>query len=146
MPGLDLALFLEFFVKIGAAFLFALPVAWEREKSDRVMGLRTFPLVSVASCAYILVAVSVLGPQSDAQARIMQGLMTGIGFIGGGAILKGKDGVSGTATAASIWTIGIVGGAVAYNRFEIALVIGLANYLVLRFLTPVKEEIGNDPG
>lgn len=47
------------------------------------MGLRTFPLVAMASCAFVLVATSVIPVQNgDAQARIIQGLMTGIGFIG----------------------------------------------------------------
>lgn len=66
------------------------------------MGLRTFPLVAVASCGYVLVALSVSGESDEAQARIIQGLMSGIGFIGGGAILKEGANVRGTATAASI--------------------------------------------
>lgn len=95
--------------KIAAAFLLALPVAWERERSTRIMGLRTFPLVAVASCGYVLIAVAVVGAREDAQSRIIQGLMTGIGFIGGGAILKEGASVRGTATAASFWTAGALG-------------------------------------
>lgn len=53
------------------------------------MGLRTFPLVAMSSCAFILIAGAVIGIDNDnAQARLIQGLMTGVGFIGGGAILK----------------------------------------------------------
>ena len=87
-PTLDWQQLLVYVAQIAGAFLLVLPVAWGREKSTRIMGLRTFPLVSVASCAYVLIAVSVIGPAADAQSRIIQGLMTGIGFIGGGAILK----------------------------------------------------------
>jgi putative Mg2+ transporter-C (MgtC) family protein len=54
------------------------------------MGLQTFPLVAVASCGFIIVGVQVLGWQAEPQAQLIQGLMTGIGFIGGGAILKGE--------------------------------------------------------
>lgn len=130
---------LTYLIQIGLAFLLVLPVAWERERSTRIMGLRTFPLVSIASCAYVLVAVSVVGPAADAQSRIIQGLMTGIGFIGGGAILKDGDTVRGTATAASVWMVGAIGAAVAYERYEIAVVISLITFLTLRLLTPFKQ-------
>lgn len=74
--------------KIAAAYAFALPVAWDREQEARSAGLRTFPLVAVASCGYILFAVEIFAEAPEAQARLMEGLITGIGFIGGGAILK----------------------------------------------------------
>lgn len=129
-------------MKIMAAFLFTLPVAWDRERSTRIMGLRTFPLVAVSSCGFILVSQLGAGLTSEsAQARIIQGLMTGIGFVGGGAILKNKGSVRGTATAVSIWTTGALGAAAAYGQYDIALVIGLINFLALRLLTPVKQAI-----
>ena len=108
------------------------------------MGLRTFPLVSVASCAYVLIAVSVIGPAADAQSRIIQGLMTGIGFIGGGAILKDGDVVRGTATAASVWMVGAIGAAVGYERYEIAIVLSLVTFLTLRLLTPLTQSERSD--
>jgi putative Mg2+ transporter-C (MgtC) family protein len=126
--------------QIAAAYLLVLPVGWERERSTQIMGLRTFPLVAVASCAYVLIAVAVVGPESDAQSRIIQGLMTGIGFIGGGAILKDGDTVRGTATAASVWTVGALGAAVGYGRYEIAILLALVNFLTLRLLSPLKQD------
>lgn len=129
-------------IKILAALVVTLPVAWERERDSRIMGLRTFPLVAVASCSYILIATTIIGDDRNAQARILQGLITGIGFIGGGAILKQEGMVRGTATAASIWTTGAVGAAVAYGRYEIAIAISLINFAVLRFLTPLKDQFG----
>ena len=101
-PTIDWARLLENLLKIAGAYLLVLPVAWERERATRIMGLRTFPLVAVASCAYVLVAVAVVGMATDAHSRIIQGLMTGVGFIGGGAILKEGANVRGTATAASV--------------------------------------------
>jgi len=72
---------------LGIAYILALPVAWDRESANQGVGLRTFPLVAVAACGYTLVGVSVLN-STDAEARVLQGLITGIGFIGGGAHLK----------------------------------------------------------
>jgi putative Mg2+ transporter-C (MgtC) family protein len=123
------------------AFLITLPVALDRERRSRSMGLRTFPIVAVASAGFVLIARSIMDDNADAQARIIQGLMTGIGFIGGGAILKEEDGVAGTATAASIWATGAIGGAVAYHRYEIAFLVGLFNFAILRFLSPVKTRL-----
>lgn len=108
------------------------------------MGLRTFPLVALASCGYLLVARDIAVANADAQSRVIQGLLGGIGFIGGGAILKEGATVRGTATAASIWNTGAIGVAVAFNRFEIAIVLGLINFLTLRWLTPLKRAVHPD--
>lgn len=130
---------LTYLLQITGAFLLTLPVAWERERSTNIMGLRTFPLVAVASCAFVLISLAVVGTDADAQSRIIQGLMTGMGFIGGGAILKDGDRVRGSATAASVWLVGALGAAVGYSRWEIAILLSLVTFLTLRLLTPVVE-------
>lgn len=141
----DWSEFLEPLLKLVGTFLLALPIAWEREHSTRIMGLRTFTLVAVASCGYVLIANRVVGFDADPQARIIQGLMTGIGFVGGGAILKQGANVRGTATAVSIWMTGALGAAVGYSEIEIAVLLSLLNYLALRALTPfgvsTEEEV-----
>jgi putative Mg2+ transporter-C (MgtC) family protein len=67
--------------------------------------------------------------------------MTGIGFIGGGAILKDQGSVKGTATAASIWNTGAVGAGVAFDRYEIAILLSLLNFLILLIMTPIKGKL-----
>lgn len=124
---------------LGVAYLLALPVAFDRERESRSAGLRTFPLVAVAACGYTLVGVSVL-TTTDAEARVLQGLITGIGFIGGGAILKSAGNVTGTATAASIWNMGLIGIAVAFDRYEIAVLMSIINLLTLRYVRRLKVD------
>ena len=80
----------------------------------------------------------------DAQSRIIQGVVAGIGFIGGGAILKSEGGVHGVAAAASIWNIGVVGASVAQNRFLLAAMLALLNLITLRLLLPVKRKLDQD--
>lgn len=126
------------FIHMGIAYVLALPIAWDREKRARSAGLRTFPLVAVASCGYMLTGLSVL-EGADAQARLMYGLITGMGFIGGGAILKEKGSVSGTATAASSWNTGALGMSIAWGRFEIALLLSGLNFLTLLLVPKIKE-------
>jgi len=126
-------------LRLSLAFLLAAPIGWERERHTRLMGLRTFPIVAMASCAYILVLREIAGDEPQAQARMLQGLVTGMGFIGGGAILKGKEHVTGTATAASLWATGALGAAVAYGLLSIAIVVSLVVFLTLKLLTPIGE-------
>ncbi len=125
--------------KIVAAYLLALPIGWEREQVQHSVGLRTFPLVAMASCGYVLLADTVSGGDAAARSHIIQGLTTGIGFIGGGAIMRGRGNVHGTATAASIWNTGVIGAAVAEKRLEIAVILSLLNLITLHLLVPAKE-------
>ena len=122
------------------AFALAFPLAWERVKSQRSIGLRTFPIVAVASCGYMLIALHMPGANSETMMRAIQGLLGGMGFIGGGAILKSNGSVRGLATAASLWSTGAIGAAVAFRREEIAVVLAIANFLLLRWLSPLKRE------
>lgn len=132
--------------KVLIAYALGLPTGWERFKHDRSAGLRTFPLVSLASCAYML-AASQAQLDIAAQSRLVVGVMTGIGFIGGGSILKEGTTVHGTATAASLWNMGAIGACVAFGNFPIALLLCALNYLTLRFLTPMENRIKRDnPG
>ena len=121
------------------AFALAFPLAWERVKSERSIGLRTFPIVAVASCGYMLIALQMPGANADSMMRAIQGLLGGMGFIGGGAILKSNGSVRGLATAASLWSTGAIGAAVAFRREEIAVVLAVANFLLLRWLSPLKH-------
>jgi putative Mg2+ transporter-C (MgtC) family protein len=133
-------------VRMALAFLFTLPIAWNREHGTRSAGLRTFPIVALASCGFVVLAIEVLGERSPGQARILEGLITGIGFIGGGAILKAGTTTHGTATAASILNTGIVGGAVGFGFYDIGFVLALANFLVLVILGRLKPDGDNKPG
>jgi putative Mg2+ transporter-C (MgtC) family protein len=132
--------------KLALSFVLAFPIAWERERDARSAGLRTFPLVAVASCGYMLTGVSAL-TGADAQSRVFYGIITGIGFIGGGAILKHGGSVRGTATAAGIWVTGAMGCAVAWGEYEIALalsfVASLTFWVVSRFK---RESMGRNGG
>ena len=144
VPLIDASAMLATLGKIAIAYALALPIGWERERAARSAGLRTFPLVAVASCGYMLFAVELFAESDDAQARLVEGLITGIGFIGGGAILKGRGNVHGTATAASIWNTGAIGAAVAFERYEIAVVLSLINFATLRLLEPLKRGVRDD--
>jgi putative Mg2+ transporter-C (MgtC) family protein len=127
--------------KIGFAYVLTLPIGWDREREEQGIGIRTFPIVAMASCAVILV----VGKDVAAQSRVLQGLVTGIGFVGAGAIVKNGTTVHGTATAASIWSTAALGAAVAMERYEIAIVLALLNLLTLKLLLPLKKKLDTKP-
>jgi putative Mg2+ transporter-C (MgtC) family protein len=126
----------EYVLRIVIAFALALPLGWERGRGRTSVGLRTFPVVAMASCGYGLIVKSLPGADAETMARLLQGLVAGIGFIGGGAILKSGVSVRGLATAASIWNTGAIGVGMAYGREDIAVALGFINFLALLLLTP----------
>src|SRR6202030_1069341 len=127
------------FEHVATAYALTVLIGWDREKETHSAGVRTFPIVGMASCGYLLI----LGPHPDSgdQSRLLQGLITGIGFVGGGAILKEGATVKGTATAASIWNAGVIGASVAVGRYEVAIVLSLFNLFTLRVLLPLKQKL-----
>ena len=142
--SLDWKLVVIDFLRVAVAFALAVPIGWERHESKRNLGLRTFPIVAMAACGFMLILKAAPGASAETHARLVQGLISGIGFIGGGAILKEGANVRGLATAASIWCTGAIGAAVAFGRVEIAVVLSVITFLTLRLLTPIVESDGYD--
>jgi putative Mg2+ transporter-C (MgtC) family protein len=126
---------------IALSCVLTLPLGWERKHHSHAdVGLRVFPLVAVGACVYVFVGQQVLtGEARNEQADILQGLMTGIGFVGAGAIIKHAGGVSGLATAAAIWTTGAIGAAVAYGLYGLAIVLSLVNLFILALTRKLKR-------
>ncbi len=132
---------LSHLISLVVAYLLALPIGWNREREERSAGLRTFPLVSMAACGFVMIAIEVLSVGSEQHSRILEGLITGIGFVGGGAILKQGDRARGTATAASLWATGAMGAAVGYGQLDIAVILSLATVFALVVLTPLRKVV-----
>ena len=86
---------------LGMAYLLAIVIGWNREKESQGAGLRTFPLVAIASCGFVQISEGMMDDNPEAAARVVADVITGIGFIGAGAIMKGGSEIHGTATAAA---------------------------------------------
>src|SRR5690349_7046962 len=138
--GFDLSRLLPHIVALAMAYILAIPIGWDREQSENSAGLRTFPLVAVAACGFIQATERMLINEPEGLARVVEGVIGGIGFIGGGAILKDHATVRGTATAASLWATGAVGVAVGIGSTDVGLVVSAFTFATLRFLVPFKQE------
>ncbi|HEY8579071.1 MAG TPA: MgtC/SapB family protein [Beijerinckiaceae bacterium] len=134
------------FAALIFAYLLALPIGWNREKRARSAGLRTFPLVAIASCGFIQAMEVKIAGEAEALARIVEGVIAGMGFIGGGAILRMDDRVVGTATAASLWSTGAIGVAVGVGSYDVAIALSLVTSLTFYGLSFIKTEINETHG
>ena len=128
---------LRILIQLLIAYVLTGMIGWNREREEHTVGIRTFPIVGMSSCAYLLL----VSGDAASLSRVMQGLIAGIGFIGGGAILKDGPSVKGSATAASIWNAAVIGAAVATERYEVAIILSLLNLFTLRVLLPLKNRL-----
>ena len=140
LPNLRHLAFLPHIRDLSIAYALAFLIGWNREREDRSAGLRTFPLVAVAACGFVQATEGLAAAEPEAMARIVEGVITGIGFIGGGAILKGDGEVQGTATAASLWATGAIGVAVGLANYDVAVVICLFTVVTLYGLRHLKTK------
>ena len=131
VPGVRHLAFLPHIRDLAIAYALAFLIGWNREGEGRSAGLRTFPLVAIAACGFVQATEVMLKGHPEGSARIVEGVITGVGFIGGGAILKGNGEVQGTATAASLWATGAIGISVGLANYDIAVVISGFTILTL---------------
>ncbi|MFH0935964.1 MAG: MgtC/SapB family protein [Candidatus Omnitrophota bacterium] len=113
-------------------------IGFERQFHRRHAGLRTHILVALGSCLIMLTSLYVFDIyKGDAHldpTRIAAGVITGIGFLGAGTIIKEKEGVRGLTTAASLWVVASIGLAVGIGFFQAAVFTTILTLIVLYFL------------
>jgi putative Mg2+ transporter-C (MgtC) family protein len=116
---------------IVAAFLGGL-VGMQRERAHKPAGVRTHILVCLGT-AVVVVASAGMGMQLDGQSRVIQGIVTGIGFIGAGSILKisAEHDIKGLTTAAGLWITAAIGVACGGGEIGIALISAVLTVIVL---------------
>lgn len=129
-----------------AATLLSGAVGWERERGERAAGLRTHAMVGLGACLFMIVSAhgfpdfqSTSGPIPYDTSRIAAQVVSGVGFLGAGAIIFQREVVRGLTTAASIWivaAIGLAAGGGLYLEAAVGTVIGLG---VLAGLKPIER-------
>lgn len=126
-------------IRLVAAVILGGIIGIEREWKGKPAGLRTHILVTLGTALFVL-ACSASGMNSDGLSRVVQGLTTGIGFLGGGAILKltAERDVQGLTTAAGIWMTAAVGVTVGLGGLGLALLATILTIIVLTVLGKVE--------
>ena len=128
--------------RLVAAALFGAIVGFQREQVGKSAGIRTHMLVSMGT-AFFVIAPLESDFSSDDLSRIIQGLATGLGFIGGGAILKLREEreITGLTTAAGIWMTAAIGVAVGLGRLGSALMGVILTWIILGILGEIEFRI-----
>jgi putative Mg2+ transporter-C (MgtC) family protein len=125
-------------LRLCMALLLGAVIGWDRERRDAEAGLRTHMLVSLGAAMFVVVPLEA-GMDSEGISRVVQGLVSGIGFLGAAAVLKvSTEGrIHGLTTAASIWATAAVGMAAGLGRESTAILATLLILLVLSLLRGV---------
>ena len=108
------------------SLLLGVAVGYERKRKGQIAGIRTFALMSTGACLAMLLSIYVpqvyLGLKNGDPSRIAAQVITGVGFIGGGAMIQMKGAVRGLTTAAGIWITAIIGMAVGVGMYSCAVI------------------------
>jgi putative Mg2+ transporter-C (MgtC) family protein len=123
-----MTLFMQDSLSLSVALLLGAVIGIERELSDKAAGLRTNILICVGSCLFMIVSKNFTGIAGADPTRIAAQIVTGIGFLGAGAIMHQGEQVSGLTTAATTWVVAAIGMAVGVADYHIA---GATTALVL---------------
>ena len=134
----------EVFLRLAAAVGAGALIGLDRELRRKPAGLRTLALVSLGSALFVLETISTAGAYTDTTSRVIQGVVTGVGFLGAGSIIRGHDeeSVRGLTTAASIWLGAATGIACGLGNWPLVLGACLLGLLVL-MITPVERVLHN---
>jgi len=123
-------------VVLGAA------IGVEREFSGKAAGLRTNILICLGAAVFTIISKRMAG-ENEALTRIAAGVVTGVGFLGAGAIIQDRGGVHGLTTAATIWFMACLGMACGAGLYELAVILTLIAVFVLIGLRLIHRSLSN---
>jgi putative Mg2+ transporter-C (MgtC) family protein len=133
--------------RLVLAALLAALIGYDREKQNKAAGIRTNVIVAVISCVIMILSVEVaktgtgIGGVEGDPARLAAQVVSGIGFLGAGTIIKQEDKVEGLTTAASLWGVAGLGLAVGYGLYDISIASAFIIFLSLRVAPSVKKRV-----
>jgi putative Mg2+ transporter-C (MgtC) family protein len=134
----------EFIIRLNLALLLGAAIGFERQWRQKSAGLRTNTLVSMGAAAFILLSVSLTGDSGD-PSRVAGQIVTGIGFLGAGVIMKDGFNVQGLNTAATIWCSAAVGSLAGVGLFAESAITAGAVMLAHLGLRPLGRKISRIP-
>ena len=110
----------------------------ERELRRKSAGFRTNILIAMGSALFTIVSIT-LAPNNSDPTRIAAQIVTGIGFLGAGAIIRNDNGVHGLTTAATVWVNAALGVAAGGGEYRVAVLGGVITLAVLLILAPIER-------
>lgn len=139
----------SYILQLLIAMLLGVLVGAERSRAGKTAGLRTYGLVSLGSCLFVLVASGVgnaLGVSGADVMRVVAGVVTGIGFLGAGAIIMRGETVTGLTTAAGMWVSAGIGVAVALELYALAVATAILTLLIFTLFWSFEHRVVGTDG
>ena len=130
-------------VRLFAAVLLGSFIGYERERTGKPAGVRTHAMVCLGAALFTIISIYGFAPGADTS-RVAAMIVSGIGFLGAGAILHERGGVQGLTTAASLWVTAAVGMAVAVGMVLMSLATAALVFFVLRFAPTVRQRVSRE--
>jgi putative Mg2+ transporter-C (MgtC) family protein len=136
---------LEMVIRLLLAFVLGAVPGLEREQKDRPAGLRTHMLVSAGSACFTMAGIyGFTGGQHDFT-RIAAQVVSGIGFLGAGTIIRDRGNIRGLTTAASIWLVSAIGMLAGTGLFLLAITTTVITFIVLRYISRLEIDKPRSP-
>jgi putative Mg2+ transporter-C (MgtC) family protein len=136
--GLNVNEFYNLLTKVSISILCGLVIGINRERKQKAAGIKTNVLICLGSTVYTYISHLSITPDFPADPnRAMAQIISGIGFLGAGAILRSGGGVIGLTTAASIWVVAAIGASIGIGAYYVALVTLIGVMIVLVIVSPV---------
>jgi putative Mg2+ transporter-C (MgtC) family protein len=129
---------LELTQRLLLAALLGAALGIEREWRHKDAGLRTNILIAIGSALFTMMSIELTASQGD-PSRVAAQIVTGIGFLGGGAIIRTRGGVQGLTTAAAIWVNAAIGVAAGGGQSHLAVIATIVTLIALLLLAPIEK-------
>ena len=143
------------FMNLFGALVLGLMVGYERSYHGRAAGMRTYGLVCTASCALVVISGypgfwygghwAIVGAPPPDPTRVIQGVVTGIGFLGAGVIMKEGFSISGLTTAASIWASSAIGIMVGVGFYGAAILLAVLSASCMTLVSRLENLLPSRP-
>jgi putative Mg2+ transporter-C (MgtC) family protein len=137
---------LELTIRLLLAALLGGIIGAEREWRNKEAGLRTNILITIGSALFTLMSIELTDGRTGDTSRVAAQIVTGIGFLGAGAIMRTNGGIQGLTTAATIWVNAAVGVAVGGGEYHLAVIATIITLAVLLVLQPIEKYLDHRRG
>jgi putative Mg2+ transporter-C (MgtC) family protein len=137
----------EVVLRMTLASVLGALIGWDREAQNKAAGVRTHMLVSLGAAVFILATIEMVqltsaeGHAGADPTRVVEGIVTGIGFLGAGQIIQSRASVSGVTTAAGIWVVGSVGVACGGGYYPLAVLTTVFVLVILRVVGAITARL-----
>lgn len=145
----EISIYYGLLIQVVSAFFLAILIGYDREKKMKAAGIKTNLLICIGATLYTsisLLNIQQFGASTSDPNRLIAQVVSGIGFLGAGVIFRGRAGVTGLTTAATIWMVAAIGVTIGSGYPFIAAIFTMTTLVILKLLNPIYQFIERAEG